>query len=290
MKNENKQFKFYKYCVLTFLMFISAVNYNVLISPGHIVAGGTNGIAIILDYFYPFDSASLILFLSLCFLLVSVLFGEWDLVISSIYASLIYPFFVKYTGILFGFIDINVSSMLIVSIFAGLVSGLVSGTVSRFNISQGGVFLLAQVFSKKLKVSVSKISTLLNIIIIVFGGLVFGLNTIMYAIVFLVSNKIAMDKVVLGTSSKKLFQIITSKTFEVEDYIKNEIKNGYTIFNAKGTTPSYKDKKQVLIMTSIYTIDYFKLKEGIKNIDKNAFILITDSYQSKGGNKFSDVI
>ncbi|MDD6878799.1 MAG: YitT family protein [bacterium] len=290
MNNASKQFEFYKYCVLSFLMFISAINYNMLISPGHIVAGGSNGISIIINQFVSVESSLIIFLLSVGFLLVALAFGEHKLVLSSLYASLIYPFFVKLTSNLFGFIDINSTSMVVVAIFSGLISGLVSGTVYRFNIGQGGIFLISQIIGKKFKVSISKISFVINSIIVILGGFVFGITSILYAIIFLVASKISMDKVILGTSSKKLFQIITSKTEAVEDYIKNEIKSGYTIFNALGTTPTYKDKKQIVIMTTIYTIDYFKLKEGIKSIDEDAFILITDSYQSKGGNKNYNVL
>ena len=36
-------------------------------------------------------------------------------------------------------------------------------------------------------------------------------------------------------------------------------------------------------MTVVNNNDYFKLKEGVKIIDKNAFLIVTDSYQVSGG-------
>ena len=44
-----------------------------------------------------------------------------------------------------------------------------------------------------------------------------------------------------------------------------------------------KKKKRKVIMTVIPNREYFRLKEGIKEIDKNAFFIVTDSYQVYGG-------
>ena len=112
------------------------------------------------------------------------------------------------------------------------------------------------------------------------GGIVFGINNIMYALIFLYVSKIFTDKIILGTSQKKIFYIITTEQKKIENYIKNVLEAGYTIFNTKG---GFLRKKQAVIMTTVPTRDYFKLKEGIHEIDDKAFIVITDSYQVKGG-------
>ena len=42
-------------------------------------------------------------------------------------------------------------------------------------------------------------------------------------------------------------------------------------------------KKKKALMTVIPTRDYYKLTEGAKNIDKDVFFVVTDSYQLQGG-------
>jgi uncharacterized membrane-anchored protein YitT (DUF2179 family) len=43
------------------------------------------------------------------------------------------------------------------------------------------------------------------------------------------------------------------------------------------------EKKRKVLMTVIPNREYFKLKEGIKEIDEKAFFIVTDSYQVYGG-------
>ena len=43
------------------------------------------------------------------------------------------------------------------------------------------------------------------------------------------------------------------------------------------------EEKQKMLMCVIPTREYYRLKEGISNIDKDSFFVITDSYEVKGG-------
>ncbi|MGN1000476.1 MAG: YitT family protein [Bacilli bacterium] len=280
MKKETLDYKFYKYAVLTFMMFVAAINYNLFISPAKIVAGGVNGISVILESVFNFSPSITILTISLAILLLALICSQKDIVVSALYASVIYPFFVKITAIITEIIPIEYNDMMLIVIFSGMISGIVAGVTCKLNTSQGGIILISQILYKKFHISIAYTNLLINAIIVVVGGIVFGINNIMYALIFLYVSKIFTDKIILGTSQNKIFYIITTEQKNVENYIKNVLEAGYTIFNIKG---GFLRKKQAVIMTTIATRDYFKLKEGIHEIDDKAFIVITDSYQVKGG-------
>ncbi len=280
MTQENWSYKFYKFSLLTFLMFISALNYNLFINPTKIVAGGVNGISIILEkVFYITPSISMIIIYSLMFIIV-IFFKEYELAISAIFASIIYPFFVEITSSLNGIIIISTKDLLIVAVFSGLISGIISGLTCTLNISQGGTILLSQALSKRLKIPTSKLNIIVSMIIVILGGFVFSITNILYAIVFLLSSKVVMDKIILGISQNKLFHIITDKDDEVIEYITENLDSGVTTFKTKG---GYEHERRTVIMSCISSRDYFKLKEGVNNIDENAFMVITDAYHVGGG-------
>lgn len=278
MLKEPLEYKFYKFSVLTFLMMLSAINFNVFISQAKIVAGGVNGISVIAENLLSLSPTIIIFTISISILIFGLIFSEYELVISALYTSLIYPIFVGITSNLGKIILISSHDMIVISIFSGIISGIVSGIVCKLNTSQGGIILISQIISKRKKTTVTKINLLLNVIIILFGGLTFGVENILYALIFIISSKTIMDKVMLGTSREKLFQIITPKEKEITYFIENTLNSKYTIFEVD--EPGTKKCKNV-IMTLVPTIDYFKLKERIKEIDSNAFILISDAYESK---------
>jgi uncharacterized membrane-anchored protein YitT (DUF2179 family) len=102
----------------------------------------------------------------------------------------------------------------------------------------------------------------------------------MYAIIILYIISILADRVVLGISSTKAFYIVTSKEEAVKNYILNEVSHGVTVLNGEG---GYTNKNQKVLMCLIPTREYFKIKEGLEEIDSGAFLIVTDAYQSSGG-------
>ena len=90
-------------------------------------------------------------------------------------------------------------------------------------------------------------------------------------------------------SRNKAFYIITNKPNLIKDYIINNLNHTVTIVAAKG---GYSDKRKKILLCVIPTTEYTRLKEIIKELDKNAFFLITDSYSvskiEDGSNKDSN--
>ena len=280
MKAKITGYTFYKYSVITFLMLISAINFNMFINTTKTVSGGTNGISIIFEQLFDINPSISILVLSSLILLITLLNKQYEQFLSAAYASLIYPFFVSITANASRFIEIRSADIFIIVVFSGLISGVVSGIICKYSMSQGGIILLSQIIAKKHKRSISSFNYMINLLIVIAGGFIFGTRSIVYAIVFLMANKIIMDKIIVGTSREKMFQIITTEDQKVKDYITKEMGSGCTTFSVRGITGH---KNKTVIMTAVTNRNYFRLKEAIRSIDSKAFFLVTDSYQVYGG-------
>ena len=278
MKKKNLAYSFYKFSVLTFLMMVSAFNYNIFINPVKIVAGGVNGISIIAENVLGILPSITIFVISAVILIIGVVLSEYELVLSALYTSIIYPIFVEITSSLSGIIEITNQDYIIIAVFSGIISGMVSGIACKLNTSQGGIILIAQLLNKKKKLSISLLNTIFGLIIIFAGGLVFGLENVLYALIFLFSSKMVMEKIIVGIASTKVFHIITSKEEKIIKFITEDLNSKFTAFNVTG---AYNCKTKTVIMVSIPTMDYFWLREEVKKIDSHAFILITNAYESK---------
>ena len=255
MKKESLSYKFYKISLLVFLMLISAFNYNLFINPTKIVAGGVNGISTVLEEIFNFNPAITMLIISTLILLIACIFREYELVIGALLASVIYPFFVGITSTLNGVINIKQSDLLIVAVFSGIISGFIAGTICKLGTSQGGTTLLSQILSKRLKVSTAKVNVIISGIIVILGAIIFGTSNILLAVVYLFSSRMVMDKIILGISQNKLFQIITKEEKAITEYITKYLNSGVTTFKTKG---GFELNKKIVVMTSISNRDYFR--------------------------------
>ena len=91
-----------------------------------------------------------------------------------------------------------------------------------------------------------------------------------------------IDKVTLGISDSKMFMVQTKKTEEVKEFIMQVIQSGVTEYTIKG---GYSSFKKDMLMCVVPTDKYSLLKSAIKEIDPDAFIVVSDIYEVLGGTK-----
>ena len=265
--------------LLVSLLVLSLV-YNLLLLPTDLVAGGVNGIAIITNYVYGIDSSIMILLISSACLLFSFLYLGTERTLGSLLATFIYPLFVKVTAIITQGITIDYNDKFLIIIFAGVIGGLANGFIYKTGFSNGGLPIISQILYKYHKIPIAKSSMVINSIIIIVGSFFFGWSMMMYAIILVFINNMMIDKVLLGISSNKAFYIVTTKEKEIREYILNNLKHTVTIFNVEG---AFLEKRRKVLLSVIPKRDYYKLTEGIKLIDPDAFFVVEDAYEVKGG-------
>ena len=260
--------------------FLVALAFNLFMSPNNLVAGGVSGFSLILKHFFGLNPSTIISVANILLIIVSFLVLGKEKTKATILGSILFPIFVSLTEHLSTYISFKESEMILIAIFGGVLQGLGAGLIFRAGYSTGGTDILNMIVSKIFKISLGNSMFFTDGTIIVIGAFVFGFNHLMYSLIILYLISTLTDKVVLGISDSKAFYIITSKEKEVKDFVINELKHGVTEFNAKG---GYNSENQTVLMSVVPTREYYKLKEGIHNIDKNAFFVAMDSYEVKGG-------
>lgn len=269
-----------RYAMMLLSLLISALLFNLLILKTNIVCGGVNGIAIVLNHIYSWKPSIIILITSVILLLFSFLYLGVERTSGTIVATFLYPLLVEITSRITEYINIELTDLVLISIFIGVIGGFANGLMYKTGFSNGGLPIISQILYEKLKIPISKSSFIINGTIVLIGGIFFGWNMVMYALIILYINSFMLDKVMLGVSNNKAFYIITKEDELIKEYIINHLKHSVTIFNVKG---GFQDRKEKILLTVIPTREYFQMTEGIKEIDSNAFFLACDAYEVRGG-------
>lgn len=269
-----------RYLLMIGALLISAIVFNLFMVKSNLVTGGINGIAIICKHLYHIEPSTMMLMISLVLLVLSFIFLGFERTSGTIVATLIYPFFVKLTKNISSIILVDSSDLFLVSVFIGIIGGIANGIIYKTGFSNGGLPIISQILYKKLRISQSKSALVINGIIVFIGGLFFGWNKVLYALIILLINSYMMDKILLGISRNKAFYIITKKKEEVKKYIHNHLEHDITILNIK---EGMKEKEASALLTVIPTKEYFLVTTKIQDIDPDAFFLACDIYQVKEG-------
>ena len=269
-----------RYFFLILGTLICACAYNLFIYPHNLVFGGTGGISIIVNKFVSINPSLLIFGVSAFLFLIGAIFLPRETVLRSAVGLFLYPIFVEATSFLNSYINTNNIDMLVLAIFGGVLYGFGFGLVVKYGFNLGGTDFLTQIVHKYAKLTMGTSMFIVEGIIVLVGAFVFGITNFLYAVVILFLITYMTDKVVLGISDKKAFYIITNKKEEVSDFVIKELNHTVTVFNATG---GFTNKKVSVLFTVIPTREYYKLKEGIEVIDKEAFFTVVDAYEVSGG-------
>lgn len=263
------------YFVLGMLLFSFSFNYFLL--PNDLVFGGVSGLSIIFKNIL--DPSIFVFVVSSILLIISYIFLGKEKTFGSAVGSLLLPVFLKIMSFVTDNID-KVDEVFLAVIFGGLLAGVGIGFVYKAGFTMGGTDIINQIIHKYFKISLGKCMLISDGSIVLCSFFSFGLIKFMYAVVVLYIISTMTDKVLLGISNSKAFYIVTSQVNEVKNYVMVKLGHGITIFDAVG---GFSKEDQKVLFCVIPTRDYFKLKEGINDIDKDAFFVVTDAYEVFGG-------
>lgn len=278
-KKINK-FRVKRYINLLLGLILISISFNLFLLPNNIVFGGVSGMSIITRKLFGITPSSFIMISSILLLMISYFVLGKQKTAGSVLGSLLFPIFVSLTERISIYVDLRNTDMLLISIFGGVLYGIGAGLVFKAGFTTGGTDIINQIISKFAKISMGKALIMSDGLIVVSGVFIFGVTKLMYALIVLYIISILTDKVLLGISDSKAFYIIAEKDAEIKEYILSSLNHGVTVFDAKG---GFKNEKQKVLFCVIPTKEYFKLKEGIHYIDKEAFFVVTDAYEVFGG-------
>jgi len=258
---------------------IVAIAYNLFMVPSEVVYG-VGGIGIILKKLFGIDPSTTIMIGSVLLLILSFILLGKEKTTSSVVGSLLYPVFVELTEDIGNYVQLGDADPLIIVLFGAVISGFGLGIIFKTGFTTGGTDILNQIVAKYGKTSMGNAMFMTDGLIVASGVFVFGWTKVMYSIISLYIVSIMTDKVILGISESKAFYIITDHETAVKKFILNHLSHGVTVLDARG---GFTGNNQKVIMCIIPTKEYFVVKEGIHEIDPNAFFVVTDAYEVSGG-------
>lgn len=268
-----------KYGKMSLGLLILAICYNLFICSIHLVSGGAGGLGVLFNYLFDIEPSLVVFFVSFLMFVLAFIFLNSDQVVSTFFVALVYPLMVKATSGITDIVFIDTSHVLLIVLFGAIFSGIGQGYIFKIGLNFGGFSVLAKIVNKYTKISVTMVNAVINGIIVVVGGFVFGIVMVLYAIIFIVISRYVSEKIMLGISSSKTFKIISSKYDIIEKFIYDNLGHDVTIYDTYG---AYLNDDRKLIMVVVPTGEFLVLRDYVKSVDKSAFMFIADTYEVKG--------
>lgn len=267
-----------EFALITIGIFLVAISVVYFFEPNNIAAGGITGLAIVINHYIPFISIG-----PLVLMMDAILFIVALIVLGAKFgAKTIYSSFLLSTSmwIMQTFIPINITNDLILAtIFGTLISAVGMAIVFNANASTGGTDIIAKILNKFFHIEIGKSLLIVDFLVTLLGAVTFGINIGLYGLLAVIINGVVIDNIIAGFKTKSEITIISEKNKEISKFILDDLERGCTFIKGIG---GFTGKDTSILYTVLDRNEFIKLKNKIKEIDKNAFITVGEFHEVMG--------
>ena len=269
-------------------MFFACIFYAcstvLFLKPNTIVAGGITGLSVFINSknsLIPIGTISIVL--NLPILILGFRYEGWKFILKCLVTIVSLGLITDLLEYLIplDFITQISSDPLLFSLYGGICQGIGIGLFVRFEFSSGGTELLGRVITKWIKwLKIPVAVAILDAIIVIVGAIFTNSpDNMLYAlIVIFVSAKVS-EFVLMGIEKSKLCLIISDKGEEISKVLIEHSPRGVTMLEGQGM---YTQKEHNIVMTCVKNRQLAQLKNIVKQVDPQAFIIINDSVEVRG--------
>ena len=257
--------------------FVISIGISLFLLPNQLSSGGIAGIRTIIYYLLKIQMGTTIILLNIPLFLISILKIGKSFFVKSLIGTISLSIFIDWLD---KFKPLTQDRFL-ACIYGGIIIGVGTAIILKVNSSTGGTDMVTYI-AKKYKPSIrtGNIIVIIDIIIVTLNMFFFREIEIgLYSgIAIYLMGKI-IDILFEGIDFTKLIFIVSKKSEEIAEKIGKSIERGTTGIYGKGM---YTNEEILILMCAVTRRDVSKVTEIAKKIDKNSFIIITNSREVLG--------
>lgn len=256
------------YMFMTIGILLAAIALEVFLIPNKIIDGGITGLSIILSFLTNINLSIFIIILNVPFLLLGFRHLGKNFLIQSTVAMALFSVLLE----IFKQVDVVTNDVLLATVFGGILLGIGVGFVIRYGACLDGVETVAILINKKTSFSVGQVILLVNLVIYMVAGILFGWDRALYSIMtYFITYKL-IDIVSEGLEQAKAALIITNNSEEIARSIYKKLGRTVTFIEGEGLISG----KKVVLYVVVTRIELRELKKIVEADDVSAFMTITD--------------
>jgi len=257
-----------------------ALAFDWCFEPNGIAFGGVTGLAQIVNFFLPQAPIGtlVIVFNVPLFLLGWKLLGG-HMLVSSLFAMTLSSLFIDLLNALFVFPPME--DKLLACLVGGVLLGVSLGIVFLQGATTGGTEIVARLLKLKLAwLPMGKLLMAADLAVVALVAVVFReLNTALYGVAALYLSTFVMDWVLYGMDNAKVAYIISDKPDEIADVILHDLDRSVTFLRGKG---GWSGAEKKVILCAFKQRQIVALKETVREVDPNAFMIVTSAHEVLG--------
>lgn len=241
--------------------------------PNDIMLGGSGGIALFVQHFFPGIRLSLISALVNSFLFfLGWAFLGWKFAATSLASTVVYPIILG----IFETLPIATlfnENIVLSALACAVIFGLGIGIVVRVGGSTGGMDIPPCILFKLFGIPMGKSIMFFDTLVVLIQVAVKGLDGILCSILIIAVMSVVIDKTVVTGERTEQMIIISPEYQKIREFILHTANCGVSMLDME---TGYDGKHQQAILTVVYSNKYPEIRDGALAIDPRAFIITSE--------------
>lgn len=254
---------------------ICAVAINGILIPQQFYGAGFTGVSLLIHYMFPSWPVAVVYFI----LNVPVFALGWMYAGRRFFLYSIAGMSIFTGTLVWIHISLPVHDKMLSALLAGIIVGAGSGIILRSLGSAGGLDILSVIFLKRFSIRLGSTILAFNSLVLVAGAVLFSLEGALYTLIYIFVCSYMVNLVITGLSQRKAIYIISPHWEEIARVIMDKIQRGVTIIGGRG---GYTGLEEQILYTVITFRELPQLKQLIRSVDPNAFVVVTDTLEVIG--------
>ncbi|MEK4424731.1 YitT family protein [Solibacillus sp. FSL K6-1523] len=258
---------------------MTAYALEAILIPNAVIDGGVTGVSIMGNYLFGIPLGMLLFVLNIPFVYLGYKqVGKTFAILTMVGIALLSIS----TSLLHGIKPILSSNdPLLIVLSGGVMLGVGIGIVLRNGGALDGSEVLAVLISRNVPFSVGDIILFINAFIFTGAGFIYGLEGALYSATTYYIAKVVIDVVQVGLEKSKSVKVVSKYSEEIGLTIQDRLGRGVTYSEGRG---GFSNEVMDIVTCVITRMEENKIITIIKEVDPNAFVVITDVAEVRGGN------
>lgn len=269
-----------RYLFMILGCFSYALSLRMLLIPNFIVGGGVSGAASLIEIL-----TKGVLTADFCIVLINIpilLFGfklmGWKFTLRCFITTTTLGLATNLLSLI-NYPPVN--DPILASVYGGVLQGIGIGLFIKYETSSGGTELLGRLTNHVIKIgTIATHTAIFDALVVILGAaLLSKFTNVFYALILIFVSAKVSDMIVLGLNKGKMCYIISNKAEEISDFLIQHSPRGVTLLDGTGM---YTKTPKGVLLTCVKTSQVGFVKESVKELDENAFVIVTDANEVYG--------
>lgn len=173
------------------------------------------------------------------------------------------------------------NNILLASVLGGVLCGIGMGVIFVRGATTGGTDLISLLLNRVFpNLSVGSLLLIVDATVVVFAVVVFrNIEVALYSIVTIFVTTRTIDAIMQGVDHAKVIYIVTERGDDILALLSEDLGRGVTVLQGRG---GYTKRDKHVLMLVTRRNSFAQTLKAIKQIDKQAFIFVTDATEVHG--------